>query len=50
MSILDGVDIRAPIEGEALAFEACLQREFGPRREAVRRRRAERQGVRRPRP
>jgi hypothetical protein len=58
MPIPDGVDIRAPIEGRlaqvltpgALAFVACPPREFGPTREALRRRRAERQDVRRPRP
>jgi malate synthase len=48
---VEGVEVRAPIAGrgaevltnEALAFIARLQREFGPRRAALLRRRAERQ-------
>jgi len=51
MSTLDGVEVRAPVEGrfgeilspEALAFVARLEREFGPARAALLRRRAERQ-------
>ncbi len=51
MGVPAGVDVRAPIDGrmaevltpEALAFVARLQREFGPTREALLRRRAERQ-------
>ena len=47
----EGVELRAPVEGrfgevltpEALGFIAGLQREFGPTREALLRRRAERQ-------
>ncbi|MEA2272278.1 MAG: malate synthase [Solirubrobacteraceae bacterium] len=50
-SVPDGVTIEAPVEGraaavltpEALAFVAALQREFGPRREELLRRRADRQ-------
>ncbi len=48
---LEGVEVRAPVEGrfreiltpEALSFVARLHREFNPRREALLRRRAERQ-------
>jgi malate synthase len=51
MADLTGVEVRAPVEGrarevltpEALAFVACLEREFGGTREALLARRRERQ-------
>ncbi len=51
MPTRQGLEVRAPLDGrfaeilspEALAFVARLQREFGPAREALLRRRAERQ-------
>jgi malate synthase len=51
MPVPDGVEVRAPVEGRvadvlspaALAFVARLQRDFGPTRESLLRRRAERQ-------
>ena len=51
MSNVEGVEVRGPVEGraaeiltpEAVAFVAALQREFGATREALLKRRAERQ-------
>jgi malate synthase len=51
MPDVEGVEVRAPVEGrmaevltpEALAFIASLQREFGPTRQALLQKRAERQ-------